>query len=181
MGKIVPKTSSSTTEKLNRLKNKEFRKAYANSVIEQGLAYQIKSLRLAKRWSQKELADRIGAKSQSIVSRLEDPSYGKHSLQTLEKISAAFDIALSVRFVSFGQLLKQQEDLTPKSLAVPSFDEECQNLLELEAHADTYAEGVLHDIASSSKFTVEYLDTSWQTAVGTINGNGIYEASYGTE
>lgn len=174
----MQKRLSSRASKIERFKRKEFRKAYANSAIEQGLAYQIRSLRLAKEWSQKELADAIGAKSQSIVSRLEDPSYGKHSLQTLKKLSEAFDIALSVRFISFSQLIEQQEHLSPKDLAVPSFDDECQSILEWEANADAFTDEILHDIASSSKAGSEYVKGTTMSANGANNGFGNYEVNY---
>ena len=43
--------------------------------------------------------------NQNAISRLENPSYGKATLTTLKRLAAAFDVALIVRFVPFGQLV----------------------------------------------------------------------------
>ena len=62
------------------------------------LAGQIRSLR--GDMSQGEFGRLIG-KPQSVVSRLEDPTYGKVTLQTLLDIAAKLDIALIVSFTNY--------------------------------------------------------------------------------
>ena len=68
-----------------------------------------------------------------MIYRLENPSYGKPTVSTLKRIAAAFDVALIVRFVPFGQLIDWatgtpfvDNGLSPESLAVPSFSEEAR-------------------------------------------------------
>lgn len=111
---------------INRLKKKEFRDAYVVSHITQGLAYQIYELRTQRGWTQKELAEKLGLKRQSAVARMEDPSYGKLSISTLVKLSSIFDVALSIRFQSYGKFLTEFEDVSPAALRVKSFEDEMQ-------------------------------------------------------
>lgn len=90
--------------------DKEYREAYMEAAIEQGVAWQIRINRKLRGWSQAKLAEALGT-GQSAVSRLEDPSYGGHSLDTLIKVANAFDCALSVKLVSFSQLAFDSERL----------------------------------------------------------------------
>lgn len=95
-------------------------RAYLN----QGLAHQIRAMRNSREWSQKMLSDKMDCKAQSIISRLEDPAYGKYTIQTLTKVADAFDVALMVRFVPFSKLIDDAEDLSPRALNVTSFEED---------------------------------------------------------
>jgi transcriptional regulator with XRE-family HTH domain len=81
------------------------RDAYVQAEVATALAHQIRAIRLQRGWSQAQLAQRMGTK-QHVVSRLEDPSYGRCSMQTLFLLSRAFDTGLQVRFVSFVTMLK---------------------------------------------------------------------------
>jgi transcriptional regulator with XRE-family HTH domain len=74
------------------------------SHLSKGLAFQIRSLREKEGWSQQCLAEKI-CSNQNSVYRAENPNYGKHTLTTLKKIAAAFDVALVVRFVPFSELV----------------------------------------------------------------------------
>ena len=114
---------------INRLKSKEFRDAFVKAHITQGLAYQIRDLRIQRGWTQKELAEKLGLKGQSAVARMEDPSYGKLSLATLIKLSGIFDVALSVRFQSYGKFLMEREDLSQKALQAESFENEIPKII----------------------------------------------------
>jgi transcriptional regulator with XRE-family HTH domain len=109
----------------DELQNKEFRQSYVEENLRRGLAYQIRAIREARGWSQAKLGHET-RKPQSNVSRWEDPTYGKFSLQTLVEIAAAFDVALIVRFAPFTELLETVADLSPRALAVPSYDEEIE-------------------------------------------------------
>lgn len=95
--------------------------------IEQGVAWQIKVNRQVRGLSQEDLATLLSTK-QSAISRLEDPSYGAHSLETLMSVANAFDCALSVRFVPYSELARQSEDLSPEALLVEPFDVEVAGL-----------------------------------------------------
>lgn len=91
--------------------DREYRESYMEAAIEQGVAWQIMINRKFRNMSQSELAKRIGTK-QSAISRFEDPEYGAHSLETLKEIAKAFDCALSVKFISYGDLARESERLS---------------------------------------------------------------------
>ncbi len=102
---------------------KEYRHAYLEESIEQGIAWQIKLNRKARGWSQAELAKMIGTQ-QSAISRLEDPCYGGHSLETLTSIAHAFDCALMVKLISYGQLAVESERLGELDQIAMSYEDE---------------------------------------------------------
>lgn len=103
------------------------RDAYVQAEVATALAHQIRAIRLQRGWSQAELARRMGTR-QHVVSRLEDPSYGRHSLQTLMLLSRVFDTGLQVRFMSFVTML--QETFTPRheERLVLAFEEEADQV-----------------------------------------------------
>lgn len=106
---------------LRKLRLDEYRRGYVSAQVRNWVAYQIRALRKQREWSQAELAERAG-KPQSVISRLEDPDYGKLTIQSLLDIASAFDVALSVRFVSFSEFLRRSEDVSPAAMTVESYD-----------------------------------------------------------
>ena len=63
------------------------------------------SLRTKAGLSQAELARRVGT-TQSVISRLEDADYEGHSLTMLQRIAAALDQQLDIRFVPASRKLQ---------------------------------------------------------------------------
>jgi transcriptional regulator with XRE-family HTH domain len=104
-----------------KLRRRPYRRAYVSEHVRRGMAHQIRALREARGWSQGELSRRLG-KPQSVVSRLEDPAYGKLTVQTLLEVADAFDVALSVRFIDFPGFVGLTRDLSERSFLVESFD-----------------------------------------------------------
>lgn len=88
--------------------------------MEEGIAWQIRAIRKDRKLTQSQLAEIIGT-TQSGVSRLEDPEYGKHSIETLQALANAFDCALSIRFISYAELAINSADLSQAALAAESF------------------------------------------------------------
>ena len=103
------------------LGDKQYRDLFVEEHITTGLAFQIRAMREGRGWTQGELARR-SAQNQSTISSFENPSYGRYTLQTLKRLAAAFDVALTVRFVPFSTLVDRQVHLTPEDLNVPDFD-----------------------------------------------------------
>jgi transcriptional regulator with XRE-family HTH domain len=96
-----------------------FREAYFTSQLKTFLADQIRALRGDR--AQAEFGRIIG-KPQSVVSRLENETYGQLSLQTLIDIANKLDIALLVRFVDWPAFLRLTSDYSAAAIAPPSFD-----------------------------------------------------------
>lgn len=82
----------------------EARARLVESHLGKNLAFQLRALRDREQWSQSELARKLGM-TQNAISRLESPNYGKATLTTLKRLAAAFDVALTVRFVPFSQFI----------------------------------------------------------------------------
>jgi transcriptional regulator with XRE-family HTH domain len=116
----IPNISKKLFERLQR---KSFRRAYLAEHIRRGIAYQIRALRDQREWKQGRFAKLLG-KPQSVVSRLEDPSYGKLTVQTLLEVANVFDVALQIRFVSYSSFLQNTRDVSTASMEVPSFDDD---------------------------------------------------------
>jgi transcriptional regulator with XRE-family HTH domain len=102
-------------------------KAYRDASVREhtriGVPYQIRALRQQRGWSQKELGNRA-SKPQNVISRLEDPEYGKLSLQTLFELASAFDVALLVKFVPFSRFRREVSKLSPENLEALPFKED---------------------------------------------------------
>jgi transcriptional regulator with XRE-family HTH domain len=133
---------------LDKLRKKSYRVAYVGEHIGRGVAYQIRALRDQRSWKQGELAKRLG-KPQSVVCRLEDPSYGKMSVQTLLEVANVFDVALQVRFVPFSSFLRDTRDVSAQAMQVPSFDE------EVSAAASPTSSDVLHEYGEQDVTSTE--------------------------
>ncbi|MCA8313225.1 helix-turn-helix transcriptional regulator [Burkholderia multivorans] len=110
--------------KLAKLRRKTYRDAYVRSLVEQGLAIQIKEMRLSRGLTQRQLAEQLSLGSQSAVARLEDPSYGRMTLATLAKVAAFFDVAFTAKMVPYTRFLVDMDDLSPESMRVESFERE---------------------------------------------------------
>lgn len=101
-------------------KDPEARRDYAEIFLDSSIALQIKALRLQRGWSQEVLAEKAGMK-QSRISAMEQADYSGWSLRTLRRLAAAFDLALVVRFESFGTLLDDVTSMSREGLERPSF------------------------------------------------------------
>jgi transcriptional regulator with XRE-family HTH domain len=101
------------------LESKAYRDAYVLEHIKNGIAFQIRTLREDRDWTQGDLGGAMG-KPRNVVSRIEDPNYGKTTLTTLREVAAAFDVGLLVKFVPFSRLVREYEDVSPARLSARS-------------------------------------------------------------
>jgi transcriptional regulator with XRE-family HTH domain len=118
---IVAAFSKMSSKLAQKLSNKGYRDAYMDEQVRTWVARQIRALREQRGWSQIELARRCD-KPQSVISRLEDPDYGKLSLQTLFDLRAAFDVGLEVRFIEYQTAFLHTRDVGKSAMEVASFD-----------------------------------------------------------
>lgn len=125
-----PKTPvQNALAKRPKWRDREYREAYMEAAIEQGVAWQIKLNRELRGLTQRQLASLL-CTHQSAVSRLEDPSYGSHSLETLIGVAKALDCALSVKFISYSQLAYESERLGEAEQCAAPFSLELEDLNE---------------------------------------------------
>jgi transcriptional regulator with XRE-family HTH domain len=117
---------------VEKLEDKEYRDAYVDAEIVNGLSYQIQAMRASSGWTQADLADRLGTK-QSVISRLENPDNSSFSIKMLLSIASLFDTGLMVRFVPFSKLALETTSIGPHDLAVKSY---YQDNFSITGHAD---------------------------------------------
>lgn len=116
-------TRVSRKKLLERFRDKELRDFFVSETNRRLIAEQIREMRDARGWTQEELA-RASGKVQETISQLENPNAGKPTLTTLQRLASAFDVALDVRFVSFGELADRLAHISPEELAVPDYNRE---------------------------------------------------------
>ena len=115
--------SSISKKLLEKLQRKPYRHAYLGQHTRRGIAYQIRALRDQRKWKQGTFAKMLG-KPQSVVCRLEDPDYGKVTVQTLLEVANVFDVALEVRFVRYSSFICNTRDVSVVSMQVPEFKDD---------------------------------------------------------
>ena len=128
------------------LDDPKFRSDYVATALRRNIAHQIRAMRDARGWNQAELGKKAG-KLQSNISRIEDPDYGRVSLQTLIDVAEAFDVGLLVRFVSFSELLEQTADLSLEALNAPSYADDKFHLAKSAEQGDR---GIAEAFASAT-------------------------------
>lgn len=106
---------------LARLKDKAYRTASVKTHTSVHRAAQIASMRDERGWTQSKLAHEAGM-GQGRISLLEDPNHESVSLNTLQRIAEAFDVALVVTFVNFKRFAEWTNGLEESDLKVRPFD-----------------------------------------------------------
>ena len=94
------KTTADALKILKRVAGKEpaMQPMFEEEVANREIAQKIHQLREKAGLSQAALARRVGT-TQSVISRLEDADYEGHSLATLNRIAAALQRRVEIRFV----------------------------------------------------------------------------------
>ena len=98
------KKSGKTTDAIEILdrmmgNSAEFRRQAEQARVNAIAAQLIYDARTKAGLTQKELADLIGSR-QSVIARLEDADYAGHSLNMLQRIAAALNCRLEIRFTT---------------------------------------------------------------------------------
>jgi transcriptional regulator with XRE-family HTH domain len=119
----APSGSRWSDELVGLLTDDEFRHEYMSDQVRSYIAFQIRALREQRGWNQAELAQRNGT-TQSTISRIEDPDYGKVSLQSCFELADTFGVALLVQFVEWDDWLSRMSNMSPSAMRKRSFNSE---------------------------------------------------------
>ncbi len=104
----------------NIIEDKEYRDFYTETYLKKSIPFQMRTMRTERNWSQTFAAAEILGKGQNALSRLESPTYGRLTIQTLLEVAKAYDVGLVVKFVPFSKLLEEYEDVSFAALSAPS-------------------------------------------------------------
>ena len=110
-------------EFVRQLEDKGVRSEFVADQIRSRTALLIRALREQsdRGWTQTELGDRSG-KRQNVICRLEDPDYGRYSLQTLLEVAAAFDLPLWIDIPEWEDWFRLIQDVPNATTRRTSFD-----------------------------------------------------------
>lgn len=108
---------------VGQLSDKEIRDEFVADQVRTRIASLIRVLREQedRRWTQTELGQRAG-KPQNVISRYEDPDYGKMSLQTLLEVASAFDLPVWVDIPEWEDWFEHIKDVPSSKTKRSSFN-----------------------------------------------------------
>ncbi|PYX70434.1 MAG: hypothetical protein DMG72_18780 [Acidobacteria bacterium] len=124
-GQSLITTSSPRKNLVQELRDPFYRRAFIKAHAGDSIAFQLKAMRLARKMEQRDVAALLGnPKLQPMISRYENPDYGKYSVSTLLELADAFDVALIVHFAPFSELVDWDMTRSSETLNPVSFDED---------------------------------------------------------
>jgi transcriptional regulator with XRE-family HTH domain len=132
-------TTNPKLELLDELGNREYREAFVEAHAKDTVAFQIRNLRKTNDWEQRDLAEKLGnGKLQPMISRYENPDYGRYSITTLLELAKAFDVALVVRFAPYSELVEWDWQTNSSTLAPRAYSKDKKlSMLRKNARANT--------------------------------------------
>ena len=121
---------------VKKLRSRKYRNSYIATFTKHHLARQMRAFRGER--SQSEFGSLVGRK-RTQVSRLEDPAYGKWTLQTLLEMANQLDVAVFVRFVDHSTFLRLSDAMDREALVPSSYSQNqgrATSRTERQKHAD---------------------------------------------
>jgi transcriptional regulator with XRE-family HTH domain len=106
---------------IEKVSDKEYRDTYAADQLRLRLAMMIRTLRDQRGLTQADLG-KIIDKPQSVISRIEDPDYGKVSLQTILDVAAGFDLPVYIDMPEWDDWFRLMQDFSESGLKRDGFD-----------------------------------------------------------
>lgn len=103
---------------INSFGDQEYARAYMESHVRDKLAAQIYQTRLARRWTQAELAERSGI-AQARISKIEAGDFDSLTMATLRKFADAFDVTVRAELQPFSYGVHDVCHWLDKKVAVP--------------------------------------------------------------
>lgn len=88
------------------------RHRWMSALLRASIAYQVRTMRLGRGWTQEGLAERSGL-SFATISRIEDPTGPTMSLLSLQSIAVAFDCALICQYTSWDDFVSSMCGIAP--------------------------------------------------------------------
>jgi transcriptional regulator with XRE-family HTH domain len=138
-------------EFVRQLDSKGVRDEFVADQIRTRIALLIRALRDQedRKWTQTELGQRAG-KTQNVICRIEDPDYGRMSLQTLLDVAAAFDLPLWVDIPEWEDWFRLIGDVPNSTTRRTSFDPD--KLVSMAAAAkDGVKSGIIGNVITPAK------------------------------
>lgn len=117
-------TSDRVGQIIESLQDKEYRDLFVAEEIQTGLPMQLLAMRRDRGWSQEELARRAGVSLETIQQVEQLDSGTSFPVDLLQRLAAAFDVALVVRFEPYSHLVDWAANLALTDMAVPAFDDD---------------------------------------------------------
>lgn len=130
MPNMLSRINSTAKAIWRKMRDKEYCDSFIGAHISNTISAQIHAMRKARDWTQSELASRCDMK-QSRISPLEDPDLENVEIGTLQRLASAFDVALSVQFVPFSEIVRRSTTLTPSDFVVRDFQNDAIAELKL--------------------------------------------------
>lgn len=140
---------------VDQFSDKEFREVFVADHVRTRIAMIIRALREQRGLSQTQLGEKMG-KPQSVVSRLEDPDYGKLSVQTLLDVAAAFELPLLIEFPEWRDWFTEVRDFSSAGFERCSF-----NANSLKTGSEATPKSAMAKAYSSAQGTRQPLDAAF--------------------
>lgn len=144
---------------VRQLEDKDVRDEFVADQVRARVAQLIRTLREQpeRHWTQAELAERAST-TQNVISRFEDPNYGKMSLKSLLEIAAALDVPVWIDFPEWNDWLElirsfPDSSTTRSSFHVEQIFDQAQAPVALSGAAASAAQAIQNMLTSQAQMS----------------------------